>query len=170
MTDRAESAAGERYSLPQIVLHWLVVALVVVQWLTHDAMEKFWDHVEDGEAFGLPADPVALLHFGSGAGILLLMLARIVTRLRYGAPPLPAGLNPFLKLAAHLNHLAFYVLLIALPLSGAMAIFLHFEDAADLHGTLVTLLFVLIAMHIGAVIYHTFIRRDGLIWRMLRSG
>ena len=44
------------------------------------------------------------------------------------------------------------------------------EDFADLHGTLVPLLFLLIAAHIGGVIYHTFIRPDGLLCRMLRPG
>ena len=133
-------------------------------------MEDFWDLVEDGEASGPPGDPVALLHAGSGASILLLMLVRIILRRRLGAPPLPAGMPRILKLAAHLNHFAFYAVLILLPLSGAAALALGIEDAADLHGTLVPLLFLLIAAHIGGVIYHTCIRRDGLLWRMLRAG
>jgi len=164
------ASAPGHYSGTQIALHWTIVALIIVQWLTHDAMEDFWDRVEDGEAFGLPGDPVALLHMASGASILVLMLIRIIVRLRLGAPPLPAGMPKLLKLAAHLNHLAFYAILILLPVTGATAIFFGIEDSADLHGTLVPLLFLLIAAHIGGVIYHTFIRRDGLLWRMLRPG
>ena len=170
MPHSATDVSEARYSRTQIALHWTVVALVIVQWLTHDAMEDFWDMVEDGEASGLPGDPVALLHMASGASILVLMIVRVAVRLRSGAPPLPAGMPRLLKLAAHLNHLAFYAILILLPLSGATAIFLGIEDSADLHGALVPLLFLLIAAHIGGVIYHTFIRRDGLIWRMLRPG
>ena len=164
------NAAESRYSRTQIMLHWAIVVLVLVQWLSHDAMEDFWDRAEDGEAFGLPGDPIALLHMASGASILVLMVVRIIVRLRLGAPPLPAGMPKLLKLAAHLNHLAFYAILILLPVTGATAIFLGIEDSADLHGTLVPLLFLLIAAHIGGVIYHTFIRRDGLLWRMLRPG
>jgi cytochrome b561 len=170
MPDTATDHSGGRYSRTQILLHWTVVGLVIVQWLTHDAMEDFWDLVEDGEAGGPPDDITALLHMASGASVLVLMLIRLVVRLRVGAPPLPAGMPRLLKLAAHLNHYAFYGILILLPLSGATAIFLGVEDAADLHGTLVPLLFLLIAAHIGGVIYHTFIRRDGLLWRMLRAG
>jgi cytochrome b561 len=166
----SKSAAGARYTRTQIVLHWAVVGLVVVQWLSHDAMEDFWDLVEDGEAAGLPDDPIALLHMASGASILVLMLIRLAVRLRLGAPPLPADMPAVLRLAAHLNHFAFYAILILLPLSGTTAIFLGVEDAADLHGALVPLLFLLIAAHLGGVAYHTFIRRDGLIWRMLRPG
>jgi cytochrome b561 len=163
-----ERADTERYSVLQIALHWAVVALVIVQWLSHDAMEDFWDDAEDGEASGLPGDPVALLHMGSGAAILVLMLLRLGMRLRHGAPGLPADMSPLLRFAAHANHYAFYGLLILLPLSGATAIFLGFEDAADVHSTLVPLLFLLIAAHLGGVVFHTFIRRDGLIWRILK--
>ena len=158
---------GERYTGTQIALHWAIVGLVVVQWLSHDAMEDFWDSVEDGEAGGIPDDPIALLHMASGASILLLMLFRIFVRLRFGAPALPAGMPAILKLAARLNHFAFYAILIVMPLSGATAIFLGVEDAADLHKTLVPVLFLLIAAHLGGVAYHTFLRRDGLLWRML---
>jgi cytochrome b561 len=163
--DRADTA---RYSGTQIALHWTIVALVVVQWLTHEAMEEFWDAVEDGGATGLPDDPVALLHMASGASILILMLIRLAVRLRHGAPALPADMPPILKLAARANHYAFYALLIAMPLGGAAAVFLKIEAAADLHAALVPVLFVLIAAHLAGVLYHTVLRRDGLAWRMLK--
>ena len=97
------------------------------------------------------------------------MLIRIIVRLGSARRPSPPACR-LPELAAHLNHLAFYAILILLPVTGAAAIFLGIEDAADLHGTLLPLLFLLIAAHIGGVIYHTFIRRDGLLWRMLRPG
>ena len=167
--EKEPAPALGHYSSTQIALHWTIVALILVQWLTHDAMEDFWDRVEDGEAFGLPGDPVALLHMVSGASILLLMLVRIVVRLRLGAPPLPAGMPRILKLAAHLDHFAFYAVLILLPLSGSAAVFLGIEDAADLHGTLFLLLLLLLGAHIGGVAYHTFVRDDAILWRMIRS-
>jgi len=162
--------AGPRYSNAQIALHWAVVALIIVQWLTHDAMEDFWDRVEDGAATGLPADPVALSHAASGGTILLLMLVRVILRLRFGAPPLPADMPGMARAAAHLNHFAFYAILFLLPLSGAAAILFGSGGAAGLHGPLFFLLVLLIAAHLGGVAYHTFIRRDGLLRRMLPSG
>jgi cytochrome b561 len=157
----------ERYSAVQIFLHWAIVLLIAVQWLSHEAMEDFWDLVEHEEAVGLPADPLALAHAASGATVLLLMAGRILMRLRYGAPPLPRDTPPILRLAAHANHLAFYLVLVLLPLSGAIAVLFAVEDAADLHESLMALLFVLIALHIGGVAFHTFVRRDRLLWRML---
>jgi cytochrome b561 len=60
--------------------------------------------------------------------------------------------------------------LILLPLSGATAILHGVDHAADLQSLLVPLLWLLIAAHLGGVIYHTVIRRDGLVWRMLAPG
>jgi cytochrome b561 len=94
------------------------------------------------------------------------MLSRVLLRLRHGAPPLPADLNPLLKLAAHLDHFALYATLILLPLTGVTALFV-WTGAADLHGLLVLLLFALVALHLLGVAFHTFVRRDGLVWRML---
>jgi cytochrome b561 len=76
---------------------------------------------------------------------------------------MPAGL----KLLARLNHWAFYLVLVLLPLSGAASLFVT-EDAADLHDVGTKVLLLLIAAHLAGVAYHTLIRRDGLIWRMLR--
>jgi cytochrome b561 len=165
--DHTPHRAQPRYSATQMLIHWAVAALIVVQWLTHDAMEDFWDLVEDGEAAGLPDDPIALLHLGSGGGVLVLMLLRIAVRLRSGAPALPADMPGPARLAAHAVHLAFYLILILLPLSGGAAILFRIEDAADLHGALIPLLFVLIAAHLGGVVYHTFVRSDRLLQRML---
>jgi cytochrome b561 len=130
-------------------------------------MEDFWDRIEDGYATGFPTEPAVLTHAVSGAAIFVLMAIRIAARLRFGAPPLPAGLHPLLKALAHSNHFALYALLLLLPLSGATAILSGVELAAELHGSLVWLLFLLVALHIAGVIHHTFVRRDGLIWRML---
>jgi cytochrome b561 len=165
--ERSIAPRKEHYSSSQIALHWAVVALVVVQWLSHDGMEAFWDRAGNGGAPALPDDPGALTHAASGAGILVLMIARIVARLRFGAPPLPADLHPLLQRAARLNHAALYDLLVLLPVTGASAILAGVEVAAAVHGALVWLLFALLVLHVAGVIHHTFIRRDRLIWRML---
>src|SRR5271168_1639056 len=58
------------------------------------------------------------IHKPLGIAILVLALVRLATRLAYGAPSLPADLPEPMKLAAHLSHYAFYVLMIAMPLIG----------------------------------------------------
>lgn len=168
MNRSTKSVSGYRTS--QIFAHWLVVALVVVQLLSHDAMEDYWDYVEDGEAGWLPTEPIAFLHAASGATILVLMLVRVALRLRYGAPPPPADLGPLVRLGAHASHFALYALLLALPLSGASALLFAWDDAADLHSSLTLALWVLVALHIGAALYHAVIRRDGVFKRIFIPG
>jgi cytochrome b561 len=162
-----QQAAAQRYALSQILLHWSIVGLVIVQWLASDAMSEFFERVEDDEAGPVPDDPVALLHAGSGALILILTLVRLGVRMRKGAPPLPLDMPAGLKLLARLNHWAFYLVLVLLPLSGAASLFLT-EDAAGLHNAGTKVLLLLVATHLAGVAYHTLIRRDALIWRMLR--
>ena len=164
-----QQAADQRYALSQILLHWSIVTLVIVQWLASDAMSEFFDRVEDGEAGPVPDEPVALLHAGSGALILVLMLIRFGVRMQKGTPPLPVDMPAGLKLLARLNHWAFYLVLVLLPLSGAASLFVT-EAAAGLHDAGTKVLLLLIAAHLAGVAYHTLIRRDGLIWRMLRHG
>jgi cytochrome b561 len=164
------TASPVGYTRVQIALHWAVVALVIVQYLTHDAMENFWDDIEDGGYVSFGEKPGALLHAASGAAILSLMLARLALRLRYGAPPLPADLHPLQALAAHISHFALYAVLLVLPLTGAAAVLLRMEDAADLHSSLTLVLWALIALHIAAAFYHLVIRRDGVFQRIFAAA
>jgi cytochrome b561 len=156
----------QSYAFWQIVLHWAVFALVIVQLVSHEGMEHYWDRVRQGTEDGLPTDFLSLLHAASGAAILVLVLLRLVLRRRWGTPPL-SDMHPALSAAARANHFAFYVVLILLPLSGTAAVLGGIGWSAALHGLLVTLLWVLVGLHVLAVIYHTAVRRDGLIWRML---
>src|ERR1700750_2588125 len=52
------------------------------------------------------------IHKPLGIAILVLALVRLVVRLRYGAPSLPADLPEPMRLAAQLSPLAVYLLLI----------------------------------------------------------
>jgi cytochrome b561 len=166
MDSSPDAAVVRPYARPQVVLHWLIAALVVVQWLSADAMGDFFDRYEDFGPPGFP-DGAAVVHAGIGATILVLMILRVAARLRFGAPPLPGDLPRAMALAAHLNHYALYAVLILLPLTGVSALFLTTE-AADLHELLKTLLLLLVAAHLLGVAFHAFVRRDGVVWRMLR--
>ena len=161
-------ADAERYTRIQIVLHWLVVALVLVQWVSADEMNELWDGVERGLPVSPGDNPIALLHAVSGATVLLLMLVRWAVRLRTGAPPLPADLHPALRLLARLNHYAFYAVLILMPLTGATAILAGVEASANLHVLLKNALLALVALHLAGVLFHMLVRRDGLLWRMVK--
>lgn len=167
MTDRAVSTTGiEGYSGLQITLHWTIVVLVVVQFISHDAMEDFFDGVEHGTASGPPSDPMALTHVVSGLLILLLILFRLAVRLRRGAPALPADLSPLLRIGAKASHHALYALLVVIPLAGIAAVATGSGAAGGLHATLVLVLWVVVGLHVLAALYHGVIRRDGVFSRI----
>lgn len=132
-------------------------------------------------------DPVYLtlvsLHKPLGIVILLLALLRLIVRWRYGAPPLPRDMPEPMKLAAKLSHVAFYALMIVMPLLGwAMlsaadypVVFAGMNLPAILppnpelhsmlwnaHRFLAFCFFALILLHLAAALFHALIRRDGV--------
>lgn len=158
---------ADMYTRSQIALHWIIVALVGAQFLTADAMEAFFDKAEKvGALAGFPTNTVAIAHAVGGSAILLLMLARLGIRLTYGSPRPPQNLMPVLQLASRITHYGFYALLVALPASGMVALYVN-ADAGDVHVLLKTALIVLIIAHLAGALVHAFILRDGLVRRML---
>lgn len=66
------------YSRLQIALHWGIVLLLIVQFLTGDAMSAFFDHMieADGAAEGGTIGGGALVHVVFGVTILTLAVMR----------------------------------------------------------------------------------------------
>jgi len=159
--------APRAYSRLQIRLHWLVFALLVLQYLLHEPMTEAFDRIEDG----LIPDfhPLVAAHVFGGFLIFVLAATRLYIRMERGVPPLPETDPPLQRLAAHVTHYSLYALLIALPVSGAIAWFRGNEAAAEAHSVMRALLLGLVALHVGATLYHQFVRKDGLMQRM-RQG
>jgi cytochrome b561 len=158
--------AYQVYPRPIRILHWTIVGLIALQLLSADFMEAFFRRVEDQPVGILPDNAGALMHAAGGVLILILMAARFLMRLKLGTPPIPRDLAPPLRILARLNHFAFYVVLVLLPLSGASAVFFA-REFGDIHETLVIVLFVIIGLHLAGVAFHMIVLRDGLLWRML---
>ena len=151
------------------ILHWTVLALVLVQLLSADFMSAFFRRAQDLPLGTLPDNFGAYIHALGGATILVLMIIRFISRLKLGTPPKPRDLSPPLRLLASLNHFAFYVVLVLLPLTGVSALFFA-RDFGDVHEALKNVLYVLIGLHVAGIVYHMFILRDGVLWRMIRVG
>jgi cytochrome b561 len=159
--------ATDVYTKPQVILHWLIVVLVAAQFLTAEAMAKFFDKAKDaGVLAGFPTDPVATAHAVGGGTILFLMLVRVGLRLVYGAPPPPPSLTPALQFASRTTHYTFYVLLVTLPATGMAALYIN-PEAGDLHVLLETALLILILAHVTGALAHAFVFKDGVVRRML---
>jgi cytochrome b561 len=128
------------------------------------------------------------IHKPLGITILVLALIRLLLRLRYGAPALPADLPVPIKLAANLSHLIFYALMIGMPLLGWAMLSaasypvvlygsLHLPSIVSLDPALHTVLwqahyylafvfFALILLHVAAALFHKLVRHDGVFEAM----
>ena len=169
-----------RYSIVSLILHWGIALLLVAQILL----------VSDANTDGPDARMWVGLHKSVGLTILVLTLARLAWRLANPAIPLPAETPRWQKMAARTTHVLFYVVLLALPMTGWLASsaggraiewFGLFQwpllpvgggrEAAgafmDIHRAVVKSLYILIALHVLGALKHHFINRDNVLHRMI---
>jgi cytochrome b561 len=102
---------SDRYTRTAIALHWLIAALVLVEFV-----HGWWMQEIPKQPPGLRADAFNL-HKSAGLVVLALMLIRLGWRIAHRPPALP----PMLKwqtLLAKANHVLLYTMVIAMPLSG----------------------------------------------------
>ncbi len=156
------------YSKTQIILHWVVALLVVLQFVLHEGIAGAWDGFLDGRP--VVFDPLVLAHVAGGGLILLLVVWRVVARRRQGDVAPVAGTSPFMARVTHLGHLALYGVLVLMALSGMGAWFGEVELAAEVHSLLRIVILALVAGHTAAALYHQFYLKDGLLRRMSLRG
>jgi cytochrome b561 len=182
----------KRYGAVSMTLHWIIAGLILTQiglgwWMN----EYLPDHS--------PAQArIETLHISLGLTTMLFIIARIAVRITHRAPPLPAEMAGWERMLAHAGHFLFYLLMIALPLTGwamvslrAPAIHfwgfdwpklpgLEFLAGADkrplrhlLQRThtsfLIWIILANLALHVAGALKHQF---DGhpVAWRMLPFG
>jgi cytochrome b561 len=154
------------YSATQIVLHWLVAALVVFQLFFGESM----GHVMRAERRGTVPDPtdvtLAGLHYWIGLAILALVGVRLLARWRFGAPEAASEAPNWAVQAARLSHALFYVLLAAAPVTGLLAYYFRYPYG-DIHELAKPVFIVLIGIHAAAALWHEFWLKDGTLRRMV---
>jgi cytochrome b561 len=160
-------AAVKGYSRGQIGLHWFAAILILAQFLFADGIEEAWRAVENGGAAVF--SPMVGLHVVGGVLVLLIALRRIKLRRTRGVPDAPANDPALQKMAAHVTHLALYLLMILLPISGGIAWFGGVLQAGEVHQLLKMLLILVVALHVVAALYHQFVVKDRLLLRMMRA-
>jgi len=126
-----------------------------------------------------------------GGAILLLVLLRLYNRLRHRPPPLPADLPVWQVVAAKASHWMLYALMLAMPLIGWAMLSaggypvvlgggLHlppivphtpalYAALRNAHSLLAYVLFATVLMHVGAALFHLWVRRDGVFQAMARG-
>lgn len=160
-------AEAKGWSKRQVVLHWSVVVLVVIQLFLGETMEEAWEAREEGMAAS--AAPLgAWAHVAVGASVLLIMLYRLYLRRRLGHPPRPERQPQWASTAGAVTHWVLYALLILMPLAGATAWFLGVEAAAELHGGPLRLaLIAVVLLHAAGALTEHFVFRSPVLKRML---
>ncbi|WP_439139805.1 cytochrome b [Roseicyclus sp.] len=155
------------YSRLQIILHWVVAVLIVLQFVLHEGMAEAYDIATETGIYAFSAPVIG--HIAGGAVILLLACWRLILRHDRGAPPPPEGEPEIFRKAGHLAHLTLYALLIGLPITGALAWGGRMEAAGEAHELLKNLMILLVLAHIGAVIVHQRVWKTGILKRMMRA-
>ena len=154
------------YSATQMALHWVVVFLVAFQFLVHDAMETSWRAFTGGQPAPDDIAILTYAHVGAGILVLLLAMARIYLRLTRGAPEAPADEPLLMRWSGEAIHALIYLLLFLLPLSGLAAWFFGIKLAASAHELMTNVMLGAIALHIAGALFQHFVRRSDVLMRM----
>jgi len=177
----------EGYRLPARLFHWLTVLLIATQLPIGLFMAyrgpglNIWDVV---------TNTLYATHKLLGVTIFALVVIRLGYRLVAGAPAPEPTLSPWQKIVSVLNHWSMYALLLTVPVLGYLAICYfpalnifngfalpaivapdraRYDAIIEWHEAGAFALAGLITLHIAAVGYHRFVRRDGVLARMLRG-
>lgn len=168
-------------SLAQL-FHWVIVALVITQFVLGTLSAS------------LPAASLKKLtyitpHKSIGITILVLAVLRLAWRWMNPTPPLPNTLKPYERGLAHFTHVALYVLLFVMPLTGwimssARAFPVSwfgivqlpdlvgrntalYETLHTTHAILAWTLGAIAVLHAAAAFKHHFVLKDDVLKRMI---
>jgi cytochrome b561 len=165
-------------------LHWTTVVLLLIQIPVGLYM------VYRGSALNIWDTLTNVLYSGHkliGVTILVVVIWRLAYRFSRGAPADEPTIEPWQRIVSRLNHWGIYLLLVATPIAGYIGISLFpaldifgiplpgvvapdkeaAKTAFAIHGLLVLLLVLMIALHVGAALYHYLIRKDNVLGRMI---
>lgn len=166
-----------RYGSVAVTIHWLS-AIFILAMLGSGFRAASMTESAAKEA-------ILMFHVPLGIVILLLTLFRLIWWWRVDQKPAPVAGDPaWQTFSAKTIHVLFYIVILGmaasgigiLALSGAGGIlfgaqagplpdFMEFLPRGP-HGLGARLMLALFAFHAGAALYHQFIKKDGLIWRM----
>jgi cytochrome b561 len=174
-------SSERRYGAVAMAIHWASAAAIL------GLLASGFIAANDTD----PGTKAAILRIHAAAGILVLLLT--LARIAWWAladvrPALPGGTSGFQARAARLVHNLFYVVILAmaasgiamLALSGAVAI-LYFGAPGPLpdfetlppraaHGFGAWAMLALLALHLGAALFHQLVMRDRLLARIIPSA
>ncbi len=181
MVDQAVIGESAGYSVTARVLHWVTAVLVLGMIVVGVIIAQEWG--------GPWQEGLYNLHKSTGALLIPIIIVRILYRWRNPPPPLPADIPPLQQFAAHATHYLLYGLLVVqmfvgwiatsaypapVPFYGLFNLPLIWPENRALSGQLFVVhraigisIAVVAAMHIGAALFHHFVRKDRVLMRMI---
>ncbi len=178
-----------RYGAISQAVHWLIVALIIVQYVLAQLAEAAGHERAAHPAAALQQLALLARHKSVGLTIFALAVLRLLWRWYSPPPRFPAAMPRWQVNSAKLTHYAFYALLMLLPMSGIvmsaasnypLSYFGLFtipnvvapdETLKDImkerHEMLFNILVVVAVVHVGAALKHHFVNRDDVLRRML---
>jgi cytochrome b561 len=179
----ATTVTAPAYTPAARLLHWITAGLVLVLIPMGLIMAE------------LKAGPLQnflfALHESLGVTLMAIVYIRLAYRLTHPPAPLPPEIPAFYRIAGHTVHYLLYALLAVQPIIGWIATSAYrapihffwlfqlppiwpenraFSDAMFwVHFGIGIALAVLICLHVGAGLFHHFIRRDVVLMRMVRG-
>lgn len=177
------SSTPSRYAPAARWLHWTIFAFVLLAYVAINLSGVF-PHGSSGRG------NVKAMHFLAGIAVLLLALPRLAVRFTHTAPPISPPLDRFSYLLSKVTHVVLYIFLIVQPIMGLVtlqvggkpivifgvtilpALFGPGDRALsnqweDIHGTVGTIFYYVIGLHILAALWHHYGRKDDTLRRML---
>jgi cytochrome b561 len=173
--------AAPAYTMTARALHWITAFLILAMIPLGAVIANEWG--------GSAQDSLYNLHRSIGAAIIPLVILRIIYRWTHPPRPLPDDIPSMQKLAAHATHWGLYALLIVQPFTAWIAtsayrasvtVFGWFdlppiwpenrafsEHLFFVHSLIGIAIACLAAAHIGAALYHHFVRKDRILMRMI---
>ena len=172
MVEESTGLRAVRYRSIVVWIHWITAAVVVAQVAVGFTFNRLYEQgtPERAEFFAW--------HKTLGALILILALIRLAVRLMNPPPPYPSDFPKWERFLAVWNHRLFYILLIALPLTGLAAVSGRAEDGTvpllfglslpaipgvprenefgEVHEILVWTTLALVVLHVSAALYNQF--------------
>lgn len=171
----------DRYGSISIALHWLMLLVFIAVYAC----------IELSGSFPKGSDPRALmktLHFSFGLLVFIMVWLRLAVRILSPTPCLEPNTSSRQQHFAKLAHAALYVLMIAMPVAGWLALSaagkpipffgLEFSALIDenaslakpikkIHETVGNVAYLLIGLHAAAALFHHYVRRDHTLLKML---
>jgi cytochrome b561 len=171
----------DRYGTLSIGLHWLTLLLMAAVYAFVELHELFPKNTPE-RGFMMRS------HFSLGLLVMVLTLARLGLRWTSPVPRIEPPIPRWQAVSSHLLHGLLYLLMVALPLVGWLMInaggrpvlFFGMElpvllgknealskQLKEMHETIGTFGYALIALHAAAALMHHYIMRDNTLTRML---